>query len=94
LRGRSRTAWNATRPWVRRVRFWSTSIAANITNSEDGLAGYTDDQIKTMITQGVHADGRQMLPPMPYGYLAKMTPEDLDAVLLYLRSLPGLPDAG
>jgi mono/diheme cytochrome c family protein len=73
---------------------WGTSIAANITNHEDGLAGYTDDQIKTMITQGVHADGRPMMPPMPYGYLAKMTPEDLDAVLLYLRSLPGLPDAG
>jgi mono/diheme cytochrome c family protein len=71
---------------------WGTSISANLTNSEDGLAGYTDDQIKTMITQGVHADGRQMLPPMPYGYLAKMTPEDLDAVVLYLRSLPGLPD--
>ena len=73
---------------------WGTSVAANITNHEDGLAGYTDDQIKAMITQGVHADGRQMMPPMPYGYLAKMTPEDLDAIVLYLRSLPGLPDAG
>ena len=29
-----------------------------------------------------------MLPPMPYGYLARMTPDDLDAVILYLRSLP------
>jgi mono/diheme cytochrome c family protein len=71
---------------------WGVSVAANITNHEDGLAGYTDDQIKTMITQGVHADGRPMMPPMPYGYLAKMTPEDLDAIVLYLRSLPGLPD--
>jgi mono/diheme cytochrome c family protein len=73
---------------------WGTSISANITNHEDGLAGYSDDEIKAMITQGVHADGRPMLPPMPYGYLARMTPEDLDAVVLYLRSLPGLPDAG
>jgi mono/diheme cytochrome c family protein len=73
---------------------WGVSVAANITNHEDGLAGYTDDQIKVMITQGVHADGRPMMPPMPYGYLAKMTPEDLDAIVLYLRSLPGLPDAG
>jgi mono/diheme cytochrome c family protein len=73
---------------------WGTSVAPNITNHEDGLAGYTDDQVKAMITQGVHADGRQMMPPMPYGYLARMTPEDLDAIVLYLRSLPGLPDAG
>ena len=35
-----------------------------------------------------------MMPPMPYGYLAQMTPGDLDAIVLYLRSLPGLPDAG
>jgi mono/diheme cytochrome c family protein len=73
---------------------WGTSVAANITNHEDGLAGYSDDEIKAMITQGVHADGRPMMPPMPYGYLARMTAEDLDAVVLYLRSLPGLPDAG
>jgi mono/diheme cytochrome c family protein len=73
---------------------WGTSVAANITNHEDGLAGYSDDEIKAMITQGVHADGRPMMPPMPYGYLGQMTPEDLDAVVLYLRSLPGLPDAG
>jgi mono/diheme cytochrome c family protein len=72
---------------------WGTSIAQNLTSSEDGLAGYSDDQIKAMITEGRHADGSAMLPPMPYGYLAKMTPEDLDAVVLYLRSLPPLPDA-
>ncbi|WP_112323206.1 cytochrome C [Oceanibium sediminis] len=72
---------------------WGTSIAANLTSHEDGLAGYTDEQIKTMITKGVNASGDPMLPPMPYGYLAMMTPEDLDAVVLYLRSLPPLRDA-
>jgi mono/diheme cytochrome c family protein len=73
---------------------WGTSVAPNLTNHEDGLAGYTDDQIRAMIVEGVHADGRPMMPPMPYGHLAQMTQEDLDAILLYLRSLPGLPDAG
>lgn len=71
---------------------WGTSVAPNITSSEDGLAGYTDDEIKTMITRGVRPDGSRMMPPMPYPYLAKMTPEDLDAVVLYLRQLPPLPD--
>lgn len=73
---------------------WGTSIAANITDHEDGLAGYTDDEVRAMIVEGRRADGSPMLPPMPYGYLARMTAEDLDAILLYLRSLPGLPDAG
>lgn len=71
---------------------WGVSVAANLTNGPDGLAGYTDDQIATMITQGVRPDGSHMNPPMPYGYLAKMTPEDLQAVILFLRTLPAQED--
>jgi mono/diheme cytochrome c family protein len=73
---------------------WGVSVAANLTAHADGLAGYSDDEVKAMITQGVRPDGTAMLPPMPYGFLAGMTPEDLDAIVLYLRSLPALPDAG
>lgn len=71
---------------------WGVSVAPNITSHEDGLAAYTDDEIKAMITKGVHSDGRAMMPPMPYEFLARMTTEDLDAIVLYLRSLPPLPD--
>jgi mono/diheme cytochrome c family protein len=73
---------------------WGVSVAANLTSGEDGLAGYSDDEIKAMITQGRRPDGTAMLPPMPYGYLARMTPGDLDAIVLYLRALPPLPDPG
>lgn len=73
---------------------WGTSVASNLTASEDGLAGYTNDEIAAMIVEGKRPDGSPMLPPMPYGYLAAMTPDDLAAVILYLRSLPPLPDAG
>ena len=72
---------------------WGVSVAANITSSEDGLANYSDDQIKRMITEGIDEEGEQLKPPMPFPYLAKMTPEDLDAVVAYLRTLPPLPDA-
>ena len=54
---------------------------------------YSDAEIAAMITKGVRPDGSAMLPPMPYGYLAGMTPDDLAAIILYLRSLPPLPDA-
>lgn len=73
---------------------WGVSVAPNITSGPDGLAGYSDDEIKTMVTQGKRPDGSAMLPPMPYGYLARMTPDDLDALVRYLRTLPPLPDAG
>jgi mono/diheme cytochrome c family protein len=73
---------------------WGISVASNITSHEDGLAGYSDADIAAMITQGVRPDGSPMFPPMPYGFLANMTDEDLAAIILYLRNLPPLPDAG
>ncbi|MBP7242730.1 c-type cytochrome [Amaricoccus sp.] len=73
---------------------WGVSVAPNITSGPDGLAGYSDDEIKVMITEGKRPDGSAMRPPMPFAYLARMTPDDLEAVVRYLRTLPPLPDAG
>lgn len=71
---------------------WGTSVGSNLTSHEDGLAGYSDEQIAAMITQGIGADGQPLMPPMPFGYLAQMNSDDLDAIILYLRSLPPLAD--
>ncbi|MBP0481795.1 c-type cytochrome [Sagittula salina] len=71
---------------------WGTSVAPNLTDHEDGLAGYSDAELKAMIVQGLRPDGSAMLPPMPYGYLARMDDADLDAIVLYLRAIPGKPD--
>ena len=71
---------------------WGVSVSSNLTSHEEGLKGYSDDEIKTMITKGVRPDGSQMFPPMPYPFLAKMTEDDLSAVVAYLRTLPPLPD--
>jgi hypothetical protein len=73
---------------------WGVSVASNITSSADGLKDYTDAEIAAMITDGVRPDGSRMMPPMPYAWLAQMTPDDLQAVIAYLRTLPPLPDAG
>lgn len=69
------------------------TVSENLTSHEDGLAGYTDDEIAAMITQGKRPDGSEMAPPMPYSFLADMTGEDLRAIILYPRSLLPLPDA-
>jgi hypothetical protein len=41
-----------------------------------------------MITKGIRPDGSRMLPPMAYSYYANIKPEDLDAIVAYLRTLP------
>ncbi len=71
---------------------WGTSVASNLTPHEDGIAGYSDDELKAMITEGVRPDGSAMRPPMPYGHFAMMTDTDLDAVVVYLRQLRPLSD--
>lgn len=65
---------------------WGVSHSANITPT--GIADKADAEVKVMIRRGVRPDGSHMMPPMPYPYYARMSDEDLDAIVTYLRSLP------
>ena len=72
---------------------WGISVSANITpHPTDGIAEYSDEELMQMVTTGVRPDGTQMLPPMGYGYYANIKPDDLKAIVAYLRSLPPKPD--
>lgn len=71
---------------------WGTSIAPNITPT--GLSEYSDEELGRMIVAGLRPGDVPMLPPMPYPYFAKMTDDDLAAIMLYLRQLPALPNGG
>lgn len=69
-----------------------TVVSANVTPHPTlGIGQWTDEEIKRAITQGIRPDGRQMLPGMAFPYYAKMTDEDLDALVYFLRSLPPQP---
>jgi mono/diheme cytochrome c family protein len=57
-------------------------------DKETGIGSWTDEQIATALTTGVRPDGRQLAPIMPYAALARMTKEDVAAVVAYLRSIP------
>jgi mono/diheme cytochrome c family protein len=71
---------------------WGTSVARNITPSrEHGIGGWTDAQIVRAVSTGVATDGRQLFPPMGYGYYARVNARDLADIVAYLRSLPALP---
>lgn len=65
---------------------WGVSVSTNITPT--GLKDRSDIDIKKMIATGVRPDGSRMMPPMAYSYYANIKPEDLDAIVAYLRSLP------
>lgn len=73
---------------------WGVSVARNITpHPTDGLGEWTDAEIKRAITTGVSRNNVRLAPPMGYSFYAKMTSEDLDALVAYLRSLKPLPHA-
>jgi len=65
---------------------WGVSVSPNITPK--ALGSWSDAEIKKAITAGIGRDGRRLMPPMGFAYYATMREEDLDAILVYLRSLP------
>lgn len=51
------------------------------------LKEWTDDEIIKTITTGVNKKGDTLFPIMPYHSYSKLAPEDLRAVVAYLRTL-------
>ncbi len=62
----------------------------NLTNHETGLKNATDQQIKDAIRNGNGIDGKNLIPIMPYFVFHNMTESDLDAIIAYLRTVPGV----
>jgi mono/diheme cytochrome c family protein len=62
--------------------------APNITqDKETGIGGWTDAQIKTMLTTGKNPNGVQEAEVMPTAFYPILTPGDLDGIVAYLRTL-------
>jgi len=75
-----------------RLVVWGEVVSANLTSdNETGLGRYGDDDIKRAFTRGIKHDGSRMLPfPMGWAAYANLTPQDQDAVVAYLRTLPAV----
>lgn len=69
---------------------WGISYASNLTpDVNTGLGIWTEDMfLKAMRTGKHYGVSRDILPPMPWQSLARLTDEDLKAIFAYLRSLP------
>lgn len=60
--------------------------AKNITPG--GVGDWTDGELLRAITTGVSRDGTPLFPLMPYPRYARMAREDIEAIIVYLRTLP------
>lgn len=68
---------------------WGVSVSRNITQSKTkGIGAWSDAEIKRAITTGVSRDGGHLKPPMAFHSYATLTPDDLDAIVAWLRTLP------
>ena len=69
---------------------WGISFAANITSdSATGIGKWTEEQFTRAITQGKYngdANGRTILPPMPWQDFSILHDEDVKAIFAYLQS--------
>lgn len=73
---------------------WGAALPPNLTpHPQDGVGAWTDAEIVAAITTGVGREGERLSPPMAYPFYANLRPDDLAAIVAYLRSLPPLPDA-
>lgn len=65
----------------------------NLTPHESGLKDYSFDDFKKVVTTGVKRDGSKLSSFMPVAALANFSDDELQALWLYLRSLPPKPMA-
>lgn len=66
-------------------------FSANITPA--GIGSWTDGEIYRAITTGVRKSGKAIFPVMPYHNYGHADPEDIKAVIAYLRSIPPIENA-
>ncbi len=65
-----------------------TVRGSNITSDrETGIGAWSKDDIKRLLTQGVRPNGVQVAPVMPYSFYKILTPGDLDAIAIYLKTI-------
>jgi mono/diheme cytochrome c family protein len=65
-----------------------TVRGSNITTDRDtGIGAWSEDDIKQLITQGIRPNGVRVAPQMPYAFYNILTPGDLDAIAIYLKTI-------
>lgn len=73
---------------------WGITFSANLTpDNETGIGTWQPEMFITAMKTGKHlgvADGRPIMPPMPWQNMAQLPEEDLRSMFAYLKSLPAV----
>ena len=76
---------------VMRGPFGSATVPNISAHPTKGIGAWSDDDIKRALTTGIARDGHAFALPMArQGYFSKMTPSDLDALVVWVRSIPAV----
>lgn len=68
-------------------------VAPNLTpDPETGSGNWSDDTLARAIREGVGHDGRALFPFMPYEHYRAFSDEDLASLVVFIRSLPPVPN--
>ncbi|MGC4091242.1 MAG: c-type cytochrome [Polyangiaceae bacterium] len=62
--------------------------AKNLTFDDTGLAKWSQDDFRKALKEGVRPDGSKINPVMPIAYTSKLAPEEVDALYMYLKTVP------
>ncbi|MGY8705801.1 cytochrome c [Bradyrhizobium sp. 18BD] len=69
--------------------FGSVVVPNISSHMEKGVGAWTDAELKRVLTEGIGRDGRALKQPMArQRYFSKMTEQDLNAVIAWLRTIP------
>jgi len=61
---------------------------SNITPDIDtGIGTWSENDVKRLLTSGMRPNGVPVAPQMPYGFYRILTPGDLDAIVIYLKTI-------
>ena len=74
------------------LEVWETPAykvrGSNITTDRNtGIGSWSKDDIERLLTEGVRPDSTHVAPQMPYGFYRVLTPDDLGAVVTYLKTI-------
>lgn len=66
-------------------KVWIPNITPDVAT---GIGGWTDDELRRAIRDGIAKDGHLMMPMMPFNSYQYMSDTDVNAVIAYLRTIP------
>jgi hypothetical protein len=82
-------SWNGKGGYIFKGPFGEVVVRNISSHKTAGIGGWSDAEIRRALMQGIGRDGRAFKLPMARQvYFSKMTDDDVDAILAWVRTIP------